>query len=324
MKREWWPRLLGWVSLTGIVLLLVVYSTIETYHHHPVLSSLKVMLLIGIIFSVIRETGRIFDASLNTPYEWGDLFDFFGVFFGGMITFFLQTELGLNPVLASGVVGLVGGIFLKKIGPALFCGSFVGMASPAMFYVLPGVVLSSLMAGIVFVITRDLFIGIGGKLGTIAFSGCLMSSWVLGYVPMSDPVPGWNVGLPILLSSLLGAVVTFILHHRMRLGPVISSALIGVVSGMLFPLIFGHVFGLLLAVITFCASFAGMAARDQIAGLWEMAAAGVLCGLLFMFTSPHLGGAGGKLGTIAFASLLGLIGWRQLIGRISAAAQRRK
>jgi len=39
-----------------------------------------------------------------------------------------------------------------------------------------------------------------------------------------------------------------------------------------------------------------------------MAIAGVICALVFMFTSPYLGGAGGKLGTIAFGTVIALKG----------------
>ena len=39
-----------------------------------------------------------------------------------------------------------------------------------------------------------------------------------------------------------------------------------------------------------------------------MLAAGIICGFVFIYSSPHLGGAGGKLGTIAFGSVIALKG----------------
>ena len=311
MKRVWWVHLIGWLSLGGMAVLLTIYSIRETYVHHPVLSILKVMLLVGITFSIYREARVIGEPHVRTRFQLSDLYDFLGVIIGALVTFMLQTELGLHAVAASAVVGLAGGMFLKPVGAALFCGSFVGMASPGMFCFLPGVVLSSCIAALLFVITRELYPGIGGKLGTKAFFGCLAGSWILGFEGMADPVPGWDAGILILVCSVLGAVGTFLLHHRMSLGPVIASSLVGLVSVISLPLLFQDI-GLMLAVITFCASFAGMASRIRFPSYWEIGIGGLLCGLLFIFTAPHLGGAGGKLGTIAFASLLGLLGWKHL------------
>lgn len=45
----------------------------------------------------------------------------------------------------------------------------------------------------------------------------------------------------------------------------------------------------------------------------EAALAGILCGLAFILALPWLGGAGGKLGTLAFGSVLGYLGLRRIV-----------
>lgn len=64
----------------------------------------------------------------------------------------------------------------------------------------------------------------------------------------------------------------------------------------------------LLAAAVFAASFAGMSSPKRIPDERWIAVTAVGVALVFTYTIPFLGGSGGKLGTIAFGSCLGVHG----------------
>ncbi|MBN1247333.1 MAG: hypothetical protein JXC32_06720, partial [Anaerolineae bacterium] len=45
-----------------------------------------------------------------------------------------------------------------------------------------------------------------------------------------------------------------------------------------------------------------------------MFAVGFVAGIIFVYSMPLAGGAGGKLGTIAFGAVLAVCGWCDLVG----------
>ena len=100
---------------------------------------------------------------------------------GALATFALQ-KFELSAVVSSCLVGLIGAIlghFLKNEHLALiiFTGSFVGMTTTGLgSYPLVG--LGGLVAGLIYLISLDVFAGYGGRLGTIAFLSTL-ASWAL-------------------------------------------------------------------------------------------------------------------------------------------------
>jgi hypothetical protein len=81
----------------------------------------------------------------------------------------------------------------------------------------------------------------------------------------------------------------------------------------LLPVLFGAP-GRLLAAATYSASFAGMTNPGRIPNEGWIGAAGVGVGLVVVYTVPFVGGSGGKLGTIAFGSCLGIHGTLRIVG----------
>jgi hypothetical protein len=104
--------------------------------------------------------------------------DLAAVFLGAAVTFLISVEFGLGAVVASGLVGLLGAALIKGHAVALFCGSFVGMSSPAVFGYFELVLLAGAIAALVYVLSRADFNDSGGKLGTIAF-GSTIAVWGL-------------------------------------------------------------------------------------------------------------------------------------------------
>lgn len=304
MVRPHWVSFTGFCVLALLTLILAVLSVIQAYFQHPLLSVMNLVILLGIGAGIVMDGKALVTSSPPDISLYHDLLDFIAVAAGAMLTFIISTEFKTGAVIASGTVGLIGGILFRRHAAALFCGSFAGMSSPELLTLVPGMLLASLLAGLIYVAVKESFAGIGGKLGTTAYAGCLIAAILLDCRPIGQPVPGWDTGWIIMLYAVCGALITYILNHRMRAGPVIASAAVGLVAGILLPVMHGVMLGEELAVMVFCASFAGMAGKKQAGHTAFMVIAGVVCGLLYIFTLPYLGGAGGKLGTIAFASVL--------------------
>lgn len=79
----------------------------------------------------------------------------------------------LGPVIAAGIVGFLGAEILerlnaKEFSAPLYCGAFVGMSSAAVFS-FQAVALASFAAGFLYIAAHEIYAGIGGTLGTIAF-----------------------------------------------------------------------------------------------------------------------------------------------------------
>ena len=218
------------------------------------------------------------------------------------VTYTLSVTVGAGPVVASALVGLCAHLLTETYGAPAYCGSFVGMATPAAGADLGAVVAAALAAAAVFVLAKHAFNGFGGKLGTTAFVGCLSVAAFGGLAPGTGPVPEPTVAAGLVAAAALGAVATYLLSVRLDHGPVVGSAVVGLVAGVVCPPLFAA--GDAVAAVAFCASFAGMATPERIPGLGPMLLAGGVAGIVFVGATPYFVGFGGKLGTIAFTACL--------------------
>lgn len=101
-------------------------------------------------------------------------------------TFALSVRLEYGPVVGSAVVGLAAGVaapLLLPVGEAVaaaaFCASFAGMVSPDRLPNESATLLAGLVSGALFVAVTPAFAGFGGKLGTVAFTACLVTVGLL-------------------------------------------------------------------------------------------------------------------------------------------------
>jgi hypothetical protein len=232
---------------------------------------------------------------------------------GGMLfTFAGVTELGVSPIVAASVVGIIAAVGVRSVAVPMYCGAFVGMTSPELFGSYWYATLAAVLAGLLFIVAHPVFHGVGGKLGTTAFVGVLLVVVPTAGSFQSGPLPGQPVIVPVVGFAALGAIGTFTIHSRSAASPVLASGLVGVVGGLLLPGFF-DVSGELLAAAVYSASFAGMTNPRRIPNEWWIGATGIGVGLVVAYTTPFVGGSGGKLGTIAFGSCLGVHGTLRMV-----------
>jgi hypothetical protein len=116
----------------------------------------------------------------------------------------------------------------------------------------------------------------------------------------------------IVFYSIVGAVLTMILSLRLKRGAVLGSAFVGLAGAILMPAFHADISSVL-ATIIICASFAGMSSYARVPNEGYMAIAGFFVAVVFIFAQPYLGGGGGKLGTIAFGSVIAIRGMLDMV-----------
>lgn len=298
----------GYLVLGVFTFALYGAGLFESVGYSLIVTAVFGLWIVGLAYESIREWKSAYSAdSEEQRFDFPkDTLSFLSVFFGALVTYWISIDLGQGAVVASGLVGIFAAAFLKPYAVPIFCGSFVGMASAGLLDY-PGLLLAGAIAGAIFVLGKHVFNGFGGKLGTIAFAGCIAAAAITGSPLLSSPVPGWDVGWLLVVYCVIAAMVTFILSIWFGQGPVMASGMVGLAGGLLLPAIHGDIGGLY-AIGVFSASFAGMSGTNRFEKAYWMIPAGLLCALIIMYTSPYMGGAGGKLGTTAFGAVIGVRG----------------
>lgn len=98
----------------------------------------------------------------------------------GMATYLISNILKRGAVIASAIITLVSGIMLPYFFPILgstlvtaaACSSYAGMISIENALDLREMALISLITGILYIAASSAYVGIGGRLGTIAAISC--------------------------------------------------------------------------------------------------------------------------------------------------------
>jgi hypothetical protein len=259
------------------------------------------VLFAGLLFTLYNESKTLASAKIENLFGQKNLINFACVIVGGLVAYYLNFNLKLGAVVAAGAVGLVAGLLVKDYAVALYVGSFIGMAGKTVLPSFPQVLVAGVLAGIVYVLALAVFGGFGGKLGTIAVSGVTATALLLGTKFKPGAIPPWSWGWELLVVGVVGAVAAFYLNNNLKQGPVVGSAAVGLAAGLI-ALAFKTIPNIgPLATMTICASFAGMSNTKRFS-IVPMAVVGVVVGLVYMFASPFLGGAGGKLGCMSFGS----------------------
>lgn len=102
---------------------------------------------------------------------------------GAAMCYFLNGFTDLGSILSASSIGIVASFlpnlnkrsdYLNQLPAAIYCGVFVGMSSLEIAASGVYVIAAGIVSGAVFIVSKNLFVGFGGKLGTIAFVGVVM------------------------------------------------------------------------------------------------------------------------------------------------------
>ena len=306
--------LIGYVVLSVFVLLLFGSSFYVAWDVHVIIGGVVLMvIMVGLLSQIALEYRRLPYVDPAPLFSQANLFNFGAVFLGAISTYIINIDVGLGAVTASGLVGVISALVAPAYGVPLYCGSFVGMTSAQFLLDHVELGIAGLIAGAIYVITTGVYDGFGGKLGTIAFAGCITTGMCLGREFMGVPIPPWRIAGQIILYAVLAAVITRWLSINRGHRAVMASGAVGLIGGLLLPRLYPVGAGDTLAVVVICASFAGMSATSRFPKLWPMLIVGLFTGIAFVYSMPVLGGAGGKLGTLALGAGLATRGYMPLL-----------
>lgn len=167
--------------------------------------------------------------------------------FATFLTWWAQKQY--SNVLASSAITLICSIcFDRRLGQAAFCGTFAGMSSRAVIPSWQGAVGLGALTSILFewlIHTKNMFYGVGGRLGAIAFMATNIVA-ALTHVPTGVSASSLQSLLPTLKSSTLvrfacwhalGSVATIALREASddsaAADPVRASAVVGLFGALL-------------------------------------------------------------------------------------------
>lgn len=293
-------RWLGFTILVLMTLLLFVQTAVSSLESENFMVPFLSIIVVGFVWEAFRQ----FPARQSVAKDVkGYPIVLIAVVVGTLLAYFANIYLGLGAIIAASLVGLVGAAVVKEYAVEVYCGAFVGMVSPDVLHDFGHTVIAGVIAGTIFFLTRDVFKGYGGKLGAIAFS-----SWILVSISsrcrlLDVLVEFRHFGISIMLFSLGAAVLTYLLSVRLRNGPVFASSLVGLLGGLLLPG-FGVEKASVLAAVVMAASFVGMSSEEKLSNEAAVLFSGLIMGIVFIYSANHFGGAGGKLGTLAFGSVV--------------------
>ncbi|CAM4044245.1 hypothetical protein SAMN06265348_101520 [Pedobacter westerhofensis] len=106
---------------------------------------------------------------------------------GAFVTFYLNHFLKLGPVLSAAITGSAASFipnlrkqshYLQQLPAAIYCGAFIGMSSAGVAPNFLFITTASIFTAILLIISKNLFAGVGGKLGTLAFAGVAITSFL--------------------------------------------------------------------------------------------------------------------------------------------------
>ncbi len=115
----------------------------------------------------------------------------------------------------------------------------------------------------------------------------------------------------ILVVAIIAGVITYIIANILNKGAVFASAIVTLVSGIIFSHFFPSM-GNTLMVVAACASYAGMVSVKNVPRIWEMIIVSSITGILFIIASTAYVGVGGRLGTIAAISCFTWLGFKKV------------
>jgi len=149
----------------------------------------EIWVLLGVILVTSLITYAYYHSTTDQEDHFlADLQDIFYIAIGGIFTYFLSVELKLGAVIAAGIVGTIASIppylhkkskIFSRIPATVYCGAFVGMSQKTLASNYSFILFACLLTGILFIGSKNLFNGYGGKLGTLAFGGVAFTSLLI-------------------------------------------------------------------------------------------------------------------------------------------------
>ncbi|WP_158798939.1 hypothetical protein [Pedobacter sp. L105] len=123
----------------------------------------------------------------HEDHEYEHIFVVLWIPIGALVTFYLNHFFNLGPVISATLVGSIASFipnlnkrshYMKQLPAAIYCGAFIGMSSTGVASGFMFILTASFFTAILLFLSKNLFAGVGGKLGTLAFAGVVITSFL--------------------------------------------------------------------------------------------------------------------------------------------------
>ncbi|GLB50172.1 hypothetical protein [Neptunitalea lumnitzerae] len=174
------------IKITTIVVFLLFQLALLYTIVYENYTSTKVLVPISII-AILTLIGYSKLPLHHHEHVYEDILVAIWVPLGAVLTFMLSVYGGLGPVLAASGFGLLASFtpylnkksdYLKSLPTALYCGAFVGMSGSNVASSIWFIITAGIVTAVFLIISKSLFSGVGGKLGTLAFGGVALTSFL--------------------------------------------------------------------------------------------------------------------------------------------------
>ena len=157
-----------------------------------------------------------------------------------------------------------------------------------------------MICAFIFLLTKPLFKGYGGKLGTVAFMSSLITFSIFHeeYFILPNDFNFWL----LLIASIFGVAISYYIQHRFHMSAVFASAM----PSFIFAVVIVYAFPnhTEYAIIFYSASFIGMSSKERLPNIGFALFSGLVLGLIYYIFLEYFHGLGGKLGLMALMSVV--------------------
>ncbi len=169
------------IALTLIIQLLflsaIFIEKLQSNYTPFIIIVLSLLLLVSYVKAPIHHRTNLYEHVLIVLW----------IPIGALVCYFLNNIYHLGPVMAAGIVGTLASFipllnkkstYLKQLPATFYCGAFIGMTNIAIASSVYFVLAASFFAAVLLLVSKSLFNGLGGKLGTVAFTAVTITSFI--------------------------------------------------------------------------------------------------------------------------------------------------
>ena len=309
-----------------------------------IFGGIHLMFLIGIIYSnfkllsliaVVPLIGYFIFENKRIKFKKSDyLFSLMAFALGFGLTYLAVQKAEVTPVYGAAIVGVFGSfipekMFFKGFSSAVYCGAFAGMIADFHIADFSTIISIIFIGSILFFLLKESFIGLGGKLGSIAFGSMLVPLIsgeeifvfeeiyhdVISFNPIDDLTSQSKI-ITTIIVSLFGTLIPYFLVNKYNVNPIKASAIPSFIISIPMQIVPISGFIAFVPIIFFGASFVGMSS-NKVLRLGPLFLSSILFGAVINFVYPIFNGFGGALGTTAcLCSLVGVLFQKTLQGKV--------
>lgn len=145
------------------------------------------MAVLMIILSILVLTTYLKGQIHHEDHAYEHIFVVLWIPVGALSCFYLNHFLKLGPVISATTVGSLASFipnfkksshYLQQLPAAIYCGAFIGMSSTGVAPNFLFILTASFFTAVLLILSKNLFAGVGGKLGTLAFAGVVITSFL--------------------------------------------------------------------------------------------------------------------------------------------------